>query len=119
VLVPISSDAKPTRVTLSANLRLLMEAADMSQMELSRQSKIPQRTISNMLNGKHSVSLDAVNAVAEVFGLTGWHIIMPNLPADLVGSPSIAKIVRAYINASPEDRRLLDMLSSRATGNDA
>lgn len=115
-LVPINASAKPTRVTLATNLRLLMDAHGMSQMDLYRASKVPQRTISNMLSGKHSCSLESVNAVAGVFGLNGWHIIMPNLPADLVGSTSIAELVSAYIDASPEDRELITLVSRRATG---
>lgn len=115
--MPIDRNAKPTRVTLAANLRLLMDARDMSQMALSKASKVPQRSISNMLSGKHSASLEAVNAVAKVFGLEGWHLIMPNLPLDLVSSPAIANLVRAYIDASPEDRKLIDLVSRRATVN--
>lgn len=101
------------RSTLAENVKYLRKARGWSQDHLGKLAKIPQKTISNMESGKHNPSLDDVTAIAEVFGLNLWHVIMPNLPRDLMESPTISKLVDGYVAADPSDRKLLDMIASR------
>lgn len=87
----------------------------MSQAELARQSDVSQKTISNILNPEveQSPSIETAEKLAKPFGLEGWHLIMPNLPDDLVSSPSIERLLNSYINSSQEGRDMINKVADR------
>jgi len=102
-----------TRETLARNLRVLMDRAEWSQRDLAAQSKVSQRQISNILSMTTSCSVETAEALAKPFGLQGWHLVLPNLPVDLVQSTSIARLVSAYIAAQGPSRAFMDSLADR------
>jgi transcriptional regulator with XRE-family HTH domain len=82
---------QPTRATLAGNLRALMTARGLDQLGLEAASEphggISQKTISNILNQRHSVYLEQLDTLADTFGIT---------PSDLISdSLSITKRKRA------------------------
>lgn len=100
--------------SVSKNLRVLLEAVmDNNQSELARASGVSQRHISDVLNGHSECTVPMANKLAAPFGLTGWHLMLPDLPKDLVGSPAIAKLVAAYIKADAAGREFLDAAGER------
>lgn len=109
---------KPTedqlpRESLARNLSHLKELCGYTERDIAAKAGVAPKTVNNMLNGNHDSSLDKVNAVAKVFGLQGWHLIMPNLPLDLISSPTISKFVGNFISASDEGRNLLQQMAER------
>lgn len=75
---------------LSRNLKALMDYhAIKSQGELGRLSKIDQTTIGRMLNKKNAAQIDKIQAVAKVFDLDAWQMMVPNLDPS---NPPVAQI---------------------------
>ena len=109
-----SMEKKPLpRRVLARNLRHLMRLQGISETELAKKAKISQKSVNNIVNEVHSPKLDIVESLAAVFGLNAWHLIMPNLPEDLILSPTISKLFDSYTKATPEGRQLIDMIAER------
>lgn len=101
------------RQTLARNVRHLMEGHGHSAYDLARISGVSQRTVLNIINADTDARLDTVDAIAEAYGLAGWHLIIPTLPADLIDSPAISKMVGYYAKMPPEDRSYIDTTIAR------
>ena len=109
-------DTRPnTRDSLAANLRLLMDMAHLDQPKLAKLSGVSQKTISNMVNRRTAPTLDKVEAVANAFGLTAWHLILPDLPKELVSGGRIEQMVSRYLHANPAERDYVDLILSRTS----
>ena len=102
-----------TANSVAKNLRALMAGAGWNQSELGRRSGVSQRHISDILNGHAQCTVPVANELATPFGLKGWHLLLPDLPTDLVASPAIAKLVEAYIKADQAGRDFLDAAGER------
>lgn len=102
------------RLTLAENLHALMRRHELTQTALAKRAGVSQRTVSNLLDPeKHSPTLESVDAVAAAFGLEGWHLIMPSLMDDLNGETSIAAMVKAYNESSPDGKRHILRVAER------
>lgn len=102
-----------TTESLARNLRHLMRQNGLSEKALEKRSGVAQKTINNILNRVSSPTLDTVEKLAQSFGLTGWHLIMPSLPDDLVSSQSIEKLYKSYLNSSAEGRDHISRVAER------
>lgn len=67
--------------SLAENLKALMTANPEldSQSALGRAAKVDQKTIERMLKCLNEPTLEKVEKVAKVFGLTAWQLLTPNL----------------------------------------
>ena len=67
--------------TLSANLKALMSAHATltTQAALGKAAGIDQRTVGRIINGTHSPTLKAVEALARAYRLAAWQLLMPGL----------------------------------------
>ena len=90
-----------------------MAQAGWSQHELAKRSGVSQSQVGNILNRRTSCSVETAEALAKPFGLQGWHLILPNLPDELVHSISIERLVTAYTGAGEETRDYLDRIAER------
>jgi transcriptional regulator with XRE-family HTH domain len=90
-----------------------MQIAGWSQRELSTKSGVSQRQVSNILTGATSCSIETAADLARAFGLTNWHLLMPGLSKDLLTSPSLERLVRAYVEAPQSVRDYLDTIADR------
>lgn len=104
-----------TTESLARNLRYLMDKKGWSYAQLSEKTagEVSAKTIGNMLNQVGSPRIDNVDAVARAFGLTGWHLIMPDLLTDLENGTSIARLVEAYVHSSADGRRHIERVADR------
>lgn len=102
-----------TRETLAKNLRTLLDITGWTQDELARRSGVSQRMISSILNLQTGCSVETADALAAAFGLTGWHLIMPNLTKDLLASKAVQTLLECYLSASDEGRTLIDAIATR------
>lgn len=101
------------RKALAENVRHLMAAHGDNQATLAKRSGVSQSNISYVINSDRHVRLDTVEAIASAYGLEGWHLINPNLPLDLIESPSLNKLISTYANANAEGRRMIDAVAER------
>lgn len=101
------------RDALARNVRLLMQLREWDQPALAKAAGVSQKTISNVLNERTSVQLDVVEAIAQAFGLNGWHLIMPNLDRELLSNGTLANLITRFVQASPEGRTLISLMADR------
>lgn len=107
------------RATLASNLNALMHMRSprWKQVELAKAANVSQRTISNMLRGhfdeKSGATLDRVDAVARVFNLRGWQLLVPGLPADMAFAQTMSDIVNAFILADDDGKELICRVAER------
>lgn len=106
--------ARPnTRKTLANNLRTLMRIRDWTQVQLAEKSGVSQTMISSVLGEKSGCSVETADALAHAFGLTGWHLLMPNLTEDLLKSKAVQRLLESYVNATAEGQALIDAMAIR------
>jgi transcriptional regulator with XRE-family HTH domain len=109
-----------TRETLARNLRALMDMREWTQTEMARRSGVSQRMVSHVLSRSTGCSIETADALAKPFGLTGWHLLIPDLPDELLRSPSLQSLVDAFVHASDSGRAMISMVAEREAkyGND-
>jgi transcriptional regulator with XRE-family HTH domain len=94
----------PPRKTLARNLRLLMDASGMNAPEVARRSGVDPKTVNNMVHGRYDPRPEKADQVAQVFGLNGWQLLIPDLPADMLTNGQLESVIRNYVSASAEGR---------------
>lgn len=102
-----------TRETFVKNLKLLMERRGYSQHELSRRSGVAQRTIGKILKGETTPSVETADKLSRAFGLNLWHLIVPNLPDELIDNPSIEKLFNSWMVADDDGREYIERTAER------
>lgn len=108
-----------TRATLSRNLKILMERREWTQKALEAKSGVSQRHISSLLNQQQDCTTEILAGLADAFNLPSWLLLVTDLPAELLDSHSIPLLVTRYINAGPEGRDLLNIMSEREATHNA
>jgi transcriptional regulator with XRE-family HTH domain len=101
------------KATLATNLRHLMDLRGYSEAALARISDVSQKGINKILNQKGSATLDTLDKLAAAFGLNSWHLLMPDLPEELLSSKSLEKLYSSYRKAGPEGRKYIDHVAER------
>lgn len=102
-----------TRAIVAKNLRALLDLRAWSERTLAKQSGVAQKTINNILTSSSACTVETAGALANALGLHAWHLLIPDLPQDLVSSPSLGAIVADWINATPEGREHIEMVAWR------
>lgn len=108
--------AKPrpkTRSTVANKLKSLMTAAEMTQRTLASASGVSQRQISNIVRGENSPSIEIAEALAKPFGLHGWQLLSPHIPANYKHAGTLNNLILAYTQASDDVRRCIDTIVDR------
>lgn len=85
-----------------------------NQSELARASGVAQKTISNWLRADWSTTpnLRKLEAVARVYGLALWQILMPGLTDDLTAAHRLGKLVDNYRHIErPAAQRYLERIA--------
>ncbi len=76
--------AGATTTRFCRNVRDLLRARGMTQRDLAISLGVTQASISQLLSGRHSPTLDKVEEVARAFGLDSQALVMSELvPRDL------------------------------------
>lgn len=102
-----------TRAILAKNLLRLMQKKGYSSAGVAIKAHVSQRTVNNMEKARHNVGIDNIEAVAGVFGLTAWQLMLPNLPCDLLETRSISQLVNNYVASGAEGRKMVSMVAER------
>lgn len=101
------------RDSLAANLRHLMNSREWNQVELAKRSRVNQKTISNILAGRNTPTLDKLDMIASAFGLNAWHLILPNLPVELINGGTIERLFSNYLASGQRGREYIDHVAER------
>jgi transcriptional regulator with XRE-family HTH domain len=88
------------------NLRILMGHHQDTQTSLAKRSGVSQKTISNMLNpgDESSPNLANIADIAKAYNLQTWHVLLPDVPKEILINSSIEKFVANYTHADPKTR---------------
>lgn len=100
------------RDSLARNIKALRLDAGWTQEELRIRAGISQKTISNMESPDKTGSpyLNNIEAVAAVFGLQAWQLLIPWLPDELARNPRLVRLVRGYAQLSDDGRETVDKI---------
>lgn len=109
----MASRRPKTQDSVAGNLRRLMTMVHWSQVRLAKESGVSQTHISAILRGDSSCTVETAESLAKAFGLKGWHLLIPNLPDELISSPSLSRLMDAYIHSDAAGRDFLDAAASR------
>ena len=104
-----------TRETLAANIKALLNIWKWDQKKLAEKAGVSQKTISNMVNPDSGINpqLDNVEKVATAFGLSAWHLIIPNLPEELLRNGSLEHLAELYIRLPEDAREVINRVAER------
>lgn len=92
------------RHVLAENLKGLLKQAGLSGPDLADKAKVDRKSVNNMLNARYDPRPDNVDAVAKVFGLTGWQLLRPGTGDQTVPAAQIETLIERFTEASPEER---------------
>lgn len=112
----IEMSKKSTRDNLVTNVRWLMNEAGWTQVELAERSGVSQTAISKVLRGEMIPTIEFAEKLASAFGLSGWHIIMPDLPGDLLRNGTLEQLFRDFLASSSSGRQFISQVATREAG---
>jgi len=99
--------------TLIANLKMLMSKTNMSNKEIAQKSGVSTRMIDYILNGQRGATIETAEKLANVFGLTGWQIIMPSLPYDIAKSGALDKLIKDFSHCGDISQQYISSVAQR------
>ncbi|MEN5271870.1 helix-turn-helix transcriptional regulator [Stenotrophomonas lactitubi] len=110
------NESRVSGLALAKNLQLLMEHNKLTQAQLAKRSGVAQSTLSNLLDLSKPLEINprarTVDQLADVFGIPGWQLFVPDLPIELLASPRLMALVSNYLAASPGGRETIDRIAS-------
>lgn len=104
---------KSTKDVVIENVKTLMGMRGDTTYSLAERSGLAQSTVSNILSGRHKISVDTADVLAAAYGLDGWHLLLRDLSSDLLGSPRVTKLYELYLAASDEGREYIESVAER------
>ena len=106
------------RAIVAENIRRLLRLGGSiglpsTQAELARRSGVAQTSISNWLDDSRAVSptIDKLEAVARVYGLEAWQLMMRGVTDDLALAGHLKKLVTVYPKIGPHAREYIERVA--------
>lgn len=95
---------------LAENLRVLQQISGYSNAEIARRAGtgVSPGTVGGILNARHMPGIDKVGRIAKVFGLSTYHLLMPDFRPDIIKNGRFDKIYRAYVESDDDGRRVME-----------
>lgn len=102
---------------LASNASALMDQLGMSDAAVAEATKeISPKSVNNVANGRHSVTVGTTAAVAHGLGVEAWQLLLPNLPLDHQSQRSLALIVQAFLKLPSARDALRRIAENEAKG---
>ena len=86
----------------------------MKAPEVAKRSGVDAKTVNNMLNGRFDPRPEKADQVAAVFGLSGWQLLIPGLPADMLSNGRLEQLIENYVSAGPSGRDSISRVAEMA-----
>lgn len=104
-----------TQDNFRENLRKLIAVHGISNRELARRTngRVSDRYIGMILNGDYVPTIEMAQYIGEAFGLTGWHMIMPNLPYELARTGKLDRFVEGLPNTPADTQEYIAGIIAR------
>lgn len=90
-----------------------MKLRDWKPAQVAKASGVSPRMVQYILDGDRTPSIEIADQLARAFGITGWQLIKPSLPEDLVSSNALSEVLDDFIAANPEGRELIRTIARR------
>jgi len=108
---PVAGNQTPRQV-LAANLKELLKLHKLSAPTVAKRAGIDPKSMNNMLHARFESRRENVDAVAKVFGLTGWQLIRRNMDftknaKEIPKASEIELLIDMYTEATPEHRETI------------
>lgn len=105
-----------THISIAKNLEKLMSYRRLTQVELAKKTGVSQRTISNMLNpgSVGSITTGSLEKVSEYFKIEPYHLLIEDLPIEVLISSTIEKVINYYAKSSEEGRENINRIAEMA-----
>lgn len=111
----VAAVAQPKEI-ISGNLRALMDLHEWSERLLAAKSKVSQKTVNKVLNQESAATVETTEKLAKAFGLNGWQLMLPDLPTDLLDSPSLQQLFENYVSSSGAGREYIHRIAAKEAG---
>jgi len=99
--------------TIRDNISRLMKAHGWKPKDLAKHAGISPRHANYVPKGGRSPGVEVLTKIANAFRVTVFQLVTPNLPDDVLFSPSVYRLLRNYADASTEGRELIEMQAQR------
>lgn len=93
------------------NLKALMDQRGLSTEAISEISSVSQKTVNNVLNGRHATQTDVLERIASALDVPMWQLWLPQMPVDLDPGDTFPSLVCTAAKISPEARRQLSRIA--------
>lgn len=104
---------------LADNLKRLMKQEGWSQDDLKKKSGVSQTNISNILDPKrcHSPTFRSIEAIADVWNLEMWQLLIPDQPIEVLKANSLRNVVVSYTRMDKAGRDYIDSVAERESAH--
>lgn len=92
---------------VSGNVRRLMTAMEWSEHDLAKKSGVSQKAINNLLNRATGCTITTAEKLARPFGLSGWQLMIEEVPADEAFANTLTQVVRKFLRADEKGREFI------------
>lgn len=89
-----------TVVCFVTNLKYLLEITGMHKTELAQKSGISARYIDYLLKYEKYPTIEMAENIGRSFGLSGWHMILPDLNYELGKNGKLETLLKEYTSSS-------------------
>ena len=109
------------RECLGRNLKFIKDLAGLSDVQVSQRAgndavgkvKVSPKTVNNMYNKRTDVQLSKLDAVAEVFSVSSWHLLMPDISKEYENLADFDRLYDCWAAATEEGRKHILMVAER------
>ena len=102
---------KKIRHLFAVNLRAYLAQREWSEHELARRSGISQKQVNNLARERYGCTLEAAELIAKTFGMPLWQLLVWGRSSSTAAPEALQRIVVAYLNATPDERRVFDAIA--------
>ena len=100
------------------NLQRICKEHDLSTLELSRRSGMPQKTVWTTLNGEHACRLSNLEKLCKTLLVSPASMVTPHLPTNMLMSRRVPRIIDKYAKLSMDKRDKLEAIIDGMLGLD-
>lgn len=110
-LICMGKKSDDLRDNLATNVRFLMADRGWNQVQTAKKAGVSQKSVSNILNRRKDAQLSVIEKLATAFGLSAWHLILPDLDKEIIGNGRVDRLLLDYMRASASGRDIISRIA--------